>query len=222
FSMYISRAQKFDEENAENWKGGAEGILVFTGLFASTVATFISISYQSLQRDPNAITQSLLTQISQQLPGSSNATTSNASLSINAQDPFSPPATAVFVNSVWFVSLVLSLTCALMATMLQQWTRRYRQLTQRNYPPHIRAHIREYFARGADRFHISKLVETLPALLLISVLLFFSGLVVFAFGGNIIVAYTTVAIVAFCVLWYIILTLAPLIFHDCPYRTPLS
>jgi hypothetical protein len=27
--MYISRAQKFDEENAENWKGGADGILVF-------------------------------------------------------------------------------------------------------------------------------------------------------------------------------------------------
>ena len=241
--MYITRAQKFDEENAENWKGGAEGILVFvrwlfnyqdgcvltvpapcpqTGLFASTVATFISISYQSLQQDPNAITQSLLTQISQQLPGSSNATTSNASPSINAQNPFRPPATAVFVNSVWVVSLVLSLTCALMATMLQQWTRRYRQLTQRNYPPHVRAHIREYFARGATRFHISQLVETLPALLLISVLLFFSGLVVFAFRGNIIVAYITVAVVAFCVLWYIILTLAPLIYHDCPYRTPLS
>jgi len=193
-----------------------------TGLFASTVATFISISYQSLQRDPNAITQSLLTQLSQQLPGSSNATTTSPSPSINAQDPFAPPATAVFVNSVWFVSLVLSLTCALMATMLQQWTRRYRQLTQRNYPPHVRAHIREYFARGADRFHISKLVEILPALLLISVLLFFSGLVVFAFRGNIIVAYITAAIVAFCVLWYIILTLAPLIFHDCPYQTPLS
>ena len=109
-----------------------------------------------------------------------------------------------------------------MATMLQQWTRRYRQLTQRNYPPHVRAHIREYFARGAKRFHISKLVEALPALLLISVLLFFSGLVVFAFRGNIIVAYITVATVAFCVLWYIILTLAPLIFHDCPYRTPFS
>lgn len=29
FSLYISRAQKFDEENVENWKGGAEGILVF-------------------------------------------------------------------------------------------------------------------------------------------------------------------------------------------------
>ena len=29
FSMYISRALKFDHENVENWKGGADGILVF-------------------------------------------------------------------------------------------------------------------------------------------------------------------------------------------------
>ncbi len=193
-----------------------------TGLFASTVATFISISYQTLQQDPNAVTQSLLTQISQQLPGSPNGTTSNANPSVNARNPFSPPATAVFVNSAWFVSLVLSLTCALMATLLQKWTRRYRQLTQRNYPPHIRAHIREYFSRGADRFHISKLVEALHALLLISVLIFFSGLVVFAFRGNTILAYITVAIVAFCVICYTLLTLAPLVFHDCPYQTPLS
>jgi Family of unknown function (DUF6535) len=90
----ISRAQKLDEEDAENWKGGAEGILVFvrwifnyqdgcllTGSLLSDRSfcihgghlhfhTFISISYQSLQQDPYAITQSLLTQISQQLPGS--------------------------------------------------------------------------------------------------------------------------------------------------------
>jgi hypothetical protein len=69
---------------------------------------------------------------------------------------------------------------------------------------------------------MSKLVQTLPALLLITVLLFFSGLVVFKFLGNIIVTYITVAIVALCVLWYIILTLAPPIFHDCPYQTPSS
>src|ERR1700761_2369760 len=29
FSMYITRALKFDDENVENWKGGADGILVF-------------------------------------------------------------------------------------------------------------------------------------------------------------------------------------------------
>ncbi|KAF8486399.1 hypothetical protein DFH94DRAFT_713146 [Russula ochroleuca] len=221
FSMYITRAQKFDEENAENWKGGAEGILVFTGLFASTVAQFISSSFQSLQQDPNAITQSLLSQISQQLPGSPNSTSTTESPSVNAGS-FKPPASAVFVNAVWIVSLVLSLTCALMATLLQQWARRYLQLTQRSHPPHVRAHIREYFALGAVKFRVSTFVEALPALLLISVLLFFSGLVVYAFRANNIVAFITLAIVGFCSVCYLALSLAPLICHDCPYQTPLS
>ena len=239
--MYVNRAPKFDEENVKNWKGGADGILVFvcsddysisviaclhvprfqTGLFASTVAQFISSSYQSLQQDPNAITQSLLAQISQQLAGSSNSTTNTTSPSINA-DSFHPPASAVFVNSVWILSLVLSLTCALMAAFFQQWTRRYLQITRRDYSPHVRAHIIEYFARGADKFHISVLFEALAVLLVISVLLFFSGLVVFAFRGNDIVAIVSLAIVTFCTLSYIALSLASLIFHDCPYQTPLS
>ena len=30
FSMYLARVRKFeDEKNVENWKGGADGILVF-------------------------------------------------------------------------------------------------------------------------------------------------------------------------------------------------
>ncbi|KAF8268502.1 hypothetical protein EI94DRAFT_1152566 [Lactarius quietus] len=218
FSMYITRALKFDDENVENWKGGAEGILVFTGLFASTVATFIAMSYPNLQQDT---TQSLLTQISQQLSNPNSNGTINAA-SPSTQSPFSPSASMVFVNSVWFVSLVLSLTCALMATLLQQWARRYLQIIQRNHAPHVRAHIREYFSLGARKFHIFGLVEVLPSLLLVSVLLFFAGLVVFAFPANHTVAYITLVIVGFAFLWYIALTLMPLIYHDCPYYTPLT
>ena len=233
--MYITRALKFDDENVENWKGGADGILVFvrfhtaptmttvlytylhafqTGLFSSTVATFIAISYPNLQQNT---TQSLLTQISQQL-----ANTNGSSAAAIPSTPFSPSASVVFVNSVWFLSLVLSLTCALMATLLQQWARRYLQIIKRNHAPHVRAHIREYFSRGARKFRIFGLVELLPSLLLVSVLLFFAGLVVFAFLANNTVAYITLAIVGFCFLSYIALTLMPLIFHDCPYYTPLT
>ncbi|KAH9037337.1 hypothetical protein EDB84DRAFT_1577617, partial [Lactarius hengduanensis] len=221
FSMYIDRAQKFDKENVDNWNGQANGILVFTGLFSSTVATFIAISYPNLQQDPNIITQSLLAQISQQL---SNATVgiTSSSASPSTRTSFTPSASVVFVNSVWFLSLVLSLTCALMATLLQQWARRYFQMIQRHDAPHVRAHIREYFAQGARRFHISTLVEVLPSLLLISVLLFFAGLVVFAFRAYHIVAYAALAIVASCFLSYIALTLMSLLYHDCPYQTPLT
>ncbi|KAI9449975.1 hypothetical protein BJY52DRAFT_1126253, partial [Lactarius psammicola] len=217
FSMYIDRAQTFDKENVDNWDGQANGILLFTGLFSSTVASFIAISYQNLQQDPNVTTQSLLAQISQQL---SNSTASGTTTGPSIQTSFAPAASVVFINSVWFLSLVLSLTCALMATLLQQWARRYLQMVQRNHAPHVRAHIREYFARGARRFGISGLVDVLPFLLLISVLLFFAGLVVFAFRANHVVAYLTLAIVAFCLLSYLTLTLTPLISHDCPYHTP--
>ncbi|KAI9435655.1 hypothetical protein BJY52DRAFT_1130939, partial [Lactarius psammicola] len=224
FSMYITRAMKFDKENVDNWDGQANGILLFvrlhsqrllfiysplafqTGLFSSTVATFIAISYQNLQQDPNTITQSLLVQISQQL---SNATTGGISTaaSTSTQIPFTPATSAVFINSVWFLSLVLSLTCALIATLLQQWTRRYRQIIQRNHAPHVRAHIREYFSRGARKFGIFGLAEMLPFLLLVSIFLFFAGLIVFAFLANHTVAYITVAIVAFCIISYIVLTI---------------
>ncbi|KAI9449822.1 hypothetical protein BJY52DRAFT_1419836 [Lactarius psammicola] len=207
FSMYITRAMKFDKENVDNWDGQANGILLFTGLFSSTVATFIAISYQNLQQDPNTITQSLLVQISQQL---SNATTGGISTaaSTSTQIPFTPATSAVFINSVWFLSLVLSLT--------------YRQIIQRNHAPHVRAHIREYFSRGARKFGIFGLAEMLPFLLLVSIFLFFAGLIVFAFLANHTVAYTTVAIVAFCIISYIVLTIMQFIFHDCPYYTPLT
>ncbi|KAH9033171.1 hypothetical protein EDB83DRAFT_2319051 [Lactarius deliciosus] len=216
FSMYINRALEFDDENVENWKGGADSILLFTGLFSSTVATFIAMSYPNLQQDPNITTQSLLVKISQQL-SNPNGTSPAASSST-----FTPPASVVFVNSVWFLSLVLSLTCALIATLLQQWARRYLQMIQRNHPPHVRAHIREYFYRGARQFRIFGLVEALPFLILISVLLFFTGLVVFAFPTNHTVAFITLAIVAICLILYIALSLTPLKYHDCPYYTPFT
>ncbi|KAN0130532.1 hypothetical protein V8E53_011618 [Lactarius tabidus] len=221
FNLYTTRAQKLDHENVENWKDGADSILVFIGLFSSTVATFIAISYPSLRQDPNVVTQSLLAQISQKL-SSANANGSISPASLPTQSPFSPSASVVFINSVWFLSLVLSLTCALMATLLQQWACRYLQIVRQNHPPHIRAHIREYFHQGARKFGLFGLAELLPSLLIISVLLFFAGLVVFAFLGNHTVAKFTLTIVGFCFLSYISFTLMPLVFHDCPYWTPLT
>ncbi|KAI9434955.1 hypothetical protein H4582DRAFT_726870 [Lactarius indigo] len=220
FSMYIDRAQKFDDEIVENWKGGADSILVFTGIFSATVATFIAMSYPLLQQDPNApTTQSLLIKISQQLADPNGIVPPASSFD---QSSFVPSGWVVFINSVWFLSLVLSLTCALIATLLQQWARRYLQMVQGNHPPHDRAHIREYFSRGAHRFRIFALVEALPFLLLVSVLLFFGGLVAFAFLANRTAACITAAIVGFCILSYIALTLMPLRHHDCPYHTPFT
>ncbi|KAI9434928.1 hypothetical protein H4582DRAFT_1793164, partial [Lactarius indigo] len=145
------------------------------GLFSSTVASFIALSYPNLQQDPNLTTQ-LLAQISQQI---SNSTTT---MGPSVQSSYVPPKSVVYINSVWSLSLVLSFTCALMGTLLQQWSRRYLQIVQRNHAPLHYACIYEFFSGGARRFGIFNFVEMLP--LLLSVFLFFPGLVVFAFRSN--------------------------------------
>ncbi|KAI9449820.1 hypothetical protein BJY52DRAFT_1359340, partial [Lactarius psammicola] len=218
-SLYAARARHLDDETVEHWRRGADGILVFTGVFSSTVATFIAMSYPNLQQDPNVTTQSLLAQISQQL---SSATTNGTSPAPSppTQSSFSPSAPVVFVNSVWFLSLVLSLTCALIATLMQQWALRYRRIVQRNQGPLVRIIIQDYFSRAARKFRIFEFVDALTLLLAVSVFLFFAGLVVFAFLANRIVAYTILTTVGFCTLSYIALTLMPFISHDCPYYTP--
>ncbi|KAE9399691.1 hypothetical protein BT96DRAFT_939239 [Gymnopus androsaceus JB14] len=54
------------EKEVQRWKGTAEGILIFTGLFSATVATFIIEVYKSLLPDPSggnaAILQELVAQ----------------------------------------------------------------------------------------------------------------------------------------------------------------
>ncbi|KAH8981019.1 hypothetical protein EDB92DRAFT_1805449, partial [Lactarius akahatsu] len=72
WSMYLTEAEKQDKEVTETWKGDTDRILVFTGLFSATVASFIIESYQNLSPDSGDTTNALLTQISGQLFNISN------------------------------------------------------------------------------------------------------------------------------------------------------
>ncbi|KAI0245385.1 hypothetical protein BJV78DRAFT_1096577, partial [Lactifluus subvellereus] len=68
----------------------------------------------------------------------------------------------------WFLSLVISLTCAMLATLLQQWSRRYLKMTR----PQQCTRMRAFFAHGVDKFHLSWMVEALPTLIHTSLFLF--------------------------------------------------
>ena len=140
----------------------------------------------------------------------------------NPSTPFSPPSSAVWVNSLWFLSLAISLTCALLATSLQQWARRYTRVTQTRYSPHKRARIRAFFAEGVEKLHLPWAVEALPALLHLSLFLFFAGLAVFLFNINHTVFKAAISWIGFCTGMYMCITLMPMFRHDSPYYAPLS
>ncbi|KAI9511927.1 hypothetical protein F5148DRAFT_974518 [Russula earlei] len=225
FSVYLAQADKYDKEQAESWKGDTEGILVFvrrtTGLFSATVAAFIIESYKQLQPSSSDVTVLLLAQISQQLATLNSGTPPSIPLALPGQT-FRPSTSAVRVNILWFLSLSLSLTCALLATLMQQWVRRYLQVSRPWYATYKRARIRAFFAEGVERFGLPRAVEALPALLHASVFFFFAGLVDFLININHTVAFSLLSAVAVGASAYFLCTVLPLVYPNSPYQTPLT
>ena len=175
------------------------------------------MSIQDLQQNPQETSNFYLANIYQATINPNGLSSLPAS-----PPPFSPPTYAVWVNSLWFLSLVISLTCALLATFLQQWARRYLKVTQSRYSPHKRARIRAFFSEGVEKLLLPWTVETLPTLLHISLFLFFAGLVVFLRNVNLTIFKLVLSWVGLCTALYGCITLVPVFRHDSPYYTPLS
>ncbi|KAH9021507.1 hypothetical protein EDB85DRAFT_2188729, partial [Lactarius pseudohatsudake] len=197
----------------------ADGILIFTGLFSAAVASLISVSIQDIRPNPQDTSNFYLANIYRTLADPA----SNISDSLPASPPpFSPPNYAIWVNALLFLSLVISISCALLATLLQQWARRYLKVTQPRYSLHKRARIRAFFAEGVDRFLLPWAVEALPTLLHVSLFLFFAGISVFLWNVDLTIFKAVVSWIGICTVLYGFITFFPVFRHDSPYNTPLS
>ena len=102
---------------------------------------------------------------------------------------------------------MISITCALLATLLQQWACRYTRVTQPYYSPHKRARIRAFFAEGIEKLLLPRAVVALPALLHISVFLFFADLILFLYTIHHTVFSTGLCCKGLCIGLYLPITL---------------
>ncbi|KAJ6480511.1 hypothetical protein C8R47DRAFT_1018861, partial [Mycena vitilis] len=195
-----------------------EGMLIFAGLFSASLTAFLIESYKTLNPDSGDTTALLLAQISRQLAASANGT----SFPIPPATPFTPPASSLVCNILWFISLGLSLTCALIATLLEQWARDFLHRADMRSAPVVRARVFSFLYYGLKRFKMHTVVEIIPLLLHASLFLFFVGLVAFLLPVNIVLTIVAGVILATVTGVYVLLTLLPLVHLDCPYRTPLS
>ncbi|KAI9438714.1 hypothetical protein H4582DRAFT_1814049, partial [Lactarius indigo] len=218
WSMYLSESEKHDKAISDGWKDDANGVLVSTGLFSATVAAFIIESYKKLSPDSGNKTAFFLQQISQQLSGLSNGTY------VRPQDypTFSPSTSIVCVNAMWILSLIVSITCALLALLMQQWARQYVQLPQLSMTPRERARVQYFLRIGLERIPMSDVVELISTLLHLAMFMFFIGLVVFLFTITREISAITSIFVGISIIAYIVPTFLPFVYLDCPYRTPLS
>ena len=182
----------------------------------------ISLSIQDLRPNSQDTSAFYLKQI-YQLQASPDASLPLGPSAIVDPPAFSPAKYAIWVNSLWFLSLVISLSCAMLATSMQQWVRRYVKVTQpARCSPHKRARVRAFFANGMDKFHFPWMAERLPAMVHLSLLSFFIGLLIYLFNVNRVVFNIIFPCLVFCLVSYGCITLASIFRLDCPYRILLT
>ncbi|KAJ6611905.1 hypothetical protein B0H10DRAFT_338291 [Mycena sp. CBHHK59/15] len=218
WAVYISEAEKYDKALVESWRSDMDGMLIFAGLFSASLTAFLIESYKTLTPDSGDMTVLLLSQISQQLAASTNRTV----FDVPAPTSFKPPATSLVCNTLWFISLGLSLACALIATLLEQWARDFLHRADMRSAPIIRARIFAYLYYGLKRFNMDTVVEIIPLLLHASLVFFFAGLIAFLAPVNHLVMAIAAVLLVIVVAVYSVLTILPLCYLDCPYRTPVS
>ncbi|KAJ7255917.1 hypothetical protein C8J57DRAFT_1651263, partial [Mycena rebaudengoi] len=186
WSIYIAEAERYDAALVESWKADMEGLLIFSGLFSASLTAFLIESYKTLQPDSGNMTLDVLSQISLQLTALAHNYTS---FTTEPPRTVGPTRAALLCNGLWFFSLALSMTCALLATLVEQWAREFLHKTEFKPSPIRRARIFSFLYFGLRRFGMHKVVDTIPMLLHASLILFFGGLVAFLLPINWLMMY---------------------------------
>ncbi|VDB91552.1 unnamed protein product [Peniophora sp. CBMAI 1063] len=133
-------------------------------------------------------------------------------------------SSAVVINTLWVVALVISLLCALLATLIQDWTKTF--LRAQAHPTavtleqqcleHMSAHM------GAQRYGLPLAPRLVVGLLHAAVVLFLAGIVVFFWHLNPIPARAALGVAGGSIFIYAVASALPLFDASCPFRTPLT
>ncbi|KAK0217197.1 hypothetical protein IW262DRAFT_1276218, partial [Armillaria fumosa] len=177
WSIYLDEAADFDANMLAAWRDTIDVLLVFAALFSAILTTFVVQTSQSMQPDYNQASAFLFFQIL-------NATMSNGSQFSLPSSPtafnFSPSRSSEWLNSLWFVSLTLSLITALVAVLVKQWLHQYVAIVS-DSSARDRARIRHLRYAGLQAWQVPMIIGMLPVLLHVSLALFFAGLAIFLF-----------------------------------------
>ena len=186
------------------------------------IAALVAVSIQDLRPNPQETSAFYLKKM-YQLQADPNI--SHPSIPSTTADPqsFSPPTYAIWVNSLWILSLVLNLSCALLVISWRQCARHYLRVTQRSTQhPRDRARNRVYLADGIKKYYVPRVIETLPVPAHLSLFSFFVGLLIYLFNINHTVFTIVMCLMALLSAIYCAITVMPIFWLDCPYYSPLS
>lgn len=182
-------------------------------------------SYLLLQPAAPDPTIAVLQQISSQL-----ASFSINPPFINSTQPFSTaraqnastvppvPRWAVWLNALWFSGLIISLSSASVGIMAKQWLNEYSSGVSGTSRPVAR--LRQYRLNNLRTWRVEDIIGAIPILLQLALALFLSGILILLWTLQDTVAAIASTLVGFLAVFTVVVTLLPLIDHECSYLTP--
>ncbi|KAI0653577.1 hypothetical protein C8Q70DRAFT_927428, partial [Cubamyces menziesii] len=218
----------YSDELVKRWSSEIDTYLVYAGLFSAILTAFNVESYQMLQPPIPDTTSAVLRHISTQLGSlsyvppfinSSISAFTNTGSHISADAPVVAQWT-VWLNVLWFSSLVFSLSSASVGILVKQWLNEY-QSGLSGGSEHI-AKLRQLRLNNLERCRVRDIVMAIPVLLQVALASFFAGLLVLLWTLHHTVAAVT-AVFIFAISMFIIgTTIAPLLTIHCAYISPQS
>ena len=133
--------------------------------------------------------------------------------------PFQKPQYAVYVNTLWFLSLVIALITASLGILVKQWLREL--LSYKTHDPKARLKLRFFREAGLERWKVFAIASSLPLLLQLALLLFFIGLGLFLHQQDPIVAWVTTGAMALWLAVFLFTIIMPMFSSQCPYKIPM-
>ncbi|KAK0489230.1 hypothetical protein IW261DRAFT_1414600 [Armillaria novae-zelandiae] len=192
WKTYEDESRSHDANIVEESRDNVDVLLVFAGLFSAVVTTIVAQTYQSLQADYAAMSTSLLFE----LILVQRAIANGSSVDTISASPLNP---RIRLCSYYHGCLVA----------LPSGTPRDRSFT------------RQFRYAGFQKWHVQVIIGLLPVLMHLALAIFLVGLVLFLRPLRAALSWIICVATVLVYAAYVIATILPILFPQCPYRTPL-
>lgn len=197
-----------------------EYIKIQAALFSAVLSAFLIESKKLLQQDPADASLRLLLLIAQSQQRIEQGTTQHISDPI-VLPSFSAPHSARWINGLWFVSLALSLSAALVALLAKEWIAAFTSSPPR--PAYEYALLRQARLEGLTEWGALPIMDLLPSMLHLSLLLFSTGLIVYlCILGDLVIAVFIALVTGATLLFYLVTVYFGVTHRFCPFVTRIS
>ncbi|KAJ1301852.1 hypothetical protein OPQ81_009079 [Rhizoctonia solani] len=221
WNMYLDEAQEHDRELVEGRQRSLDTLLLFAALFSAILTAFLIESKDLLQQDPAEASAALLLIIAQSQQRMELGLPPPEPLAGTISIPeFAPSLSARWINGIWFMSLGLSLSAALVAMLGKEWLTTFHSSRPRS--ARRLAFIRQSRLKGLENWGALHIIALLPTLLHVSLLLFSVGLVVYLWALDAALAAVLSGVIGITLTFYIVTGILGAVYEFCPFVTEVS